>query len=70
MAIVDQYGRALDRSALRETQTAALVALHREFATHPARGLTPARLARFCYANVIKHFNAHYVPGYATYVSF
>lgn len=46
MAIVDQYGRALDRSALRETQTAALVALHREFATHPARGLTPARLAR------------------------
>lgn len=46
MAIVDQYGRALDRSALRETQTAALVALHREFASHPARGLTPARLAR------------------------
>lgn len=44
--IVDQFGRPLDRAALREPQTAALTTLHREFAQHPARGLTPARLNR------------------------
>jgi phage gp29-like protein len=44
-SILDQFGRPLDRAALRETQSAALTTLHREYAQHPARGLTPAKLA-------------------------
>lgn len=44
--IVDQYGRPIRTGDLREPQTAGLAHLHREFAEHPSRGLTPARLAR------------------------
>ncbi len=45
MAIVDQYGNPLNESVLHEPQTAKLFQLHREYANHPSRGLTPARLA-------------------------
>lgn len=44
--IVDQYGKPIERGVLREPQTSRLGHLHREFATHPSRGLTPAKLAR------------------------
>lgn len=44
--ILDLYGNPIKASELREPQTARLASLHREFAEHPARGLTPARLAR------------------------
>ncbi|MEW5904806.1 MAG: DUF935 family protein [Pseudomonadota bacterium] len=44
--ILDQYGKPIKRSELAEPQTSKLAQLHREFASHPARGLTPARLAR------------------------
>jgi phage gp29-like protein len=45
MAILDQYGNPLQREILSEPQTARMSQLHREFATHPSRGLTPHRLA-------------------------
>lgn len=45
-AIVDIYGNPLRTQELREQQTARLSALAKEFADHPARGLTPAKLAR------------------------
>ena len=41
----DQFNRPLERATLEEPQTASLVHLHREFASHPTRGLTPSRLA-------------------------
>ncbi len=44
-AIVDQFGRPLERQTLSEPQTARLASRHREFAGHPSRGLTPQRLA-------------------------
>lgn len=46
--IVDIYGRPLKaaQSTLKEPQTARLSGLHSEFAEHPVRNLTPARLAR------------------------
>lgn len=46
--IVDMYGRPLKAAqrTLREPQTARLAGLHSEFAEHPVRNLTPARLAR------------------------
>lgn len=43
--IVDQFGRPLERQTLSEPQTARLANRQREFAGHPSRGLTPARLA-------------------------
>lgn len=43
--ILDQYGRPFDTSSLRQPQTARSVQLQREFQGHPARGLTPAKLA-------------------------
>jgi phage gp29-like protein len=43
---VDQFGRPLRREQLAEPQTSRLAQLQREFAQHPARGLTPTRLAR------------------------
>lgn len=46
MAILDKYGKPIERDVLREQQTARVGSLHQEFALHPARGLTPARLAR------------------------
>ena len=45
MAILDQYGRPLVPAQLREPQTARLAGLANEFAGHPSRGLTPAKLA-------------------------
>jgi len=46
---LDAYGRPLTKSAvqarLKEPQSAKLGALYREFAEHPAKGLTPAKLA-------------------------
>jgi len=44
--ILDQFGRPIERAVLSEPQTARLGHLSQEFATHPSRGLTPARLAR------------------------
>lgn len=45
MALVDQYGHPIDLGLLAEPQTADTAWLQREFETHPARGMTPARLA-------------------------
>lgn len=47
--IVDQWGRPIDLSAIREPQSESdarpqVAALHREFEGHPGRTLTPARL--------------------------
>lgn len=44
--LVDSRGRPLNRQALEEQQTSKIGFLHREFANHPSRGLTPAKLAR------------------------
>ncbi|CAN5883994.1 DUF935 domain-containing protein [soil metagenome] len=43
--ILDQYGKPLEQVILREQQTAKLAQLHHEYANHPSRGLTPAKLA-------------------------
>ncbi|MEJ6355732.1 DUF935 family protein, partial [Pseudomonas aeruginosa] len=45
-AIVDIYGNPLRTQQLRKQQTAHLTGLAKEFANHPAKGLTPAKLAR------------------------
>lgn len=45
-SIVDQFGRAIERDALREPQTARLGQLHSEWENHPSRGLTPPKLAK------------------------
>ena len=45
MALLDQYGAPIQSEILREPQSAKLLQLHREFAGHPSRGLTPTRLA-------------------------
>lgn len=45
MAILDQYGKPIHIAELKEPQTAKAALLHREFANHPSRGLTPAKLA-------------------------
>ncbi|MBE7419841.1 MAG: DUF935 domain-containing protein [Ideonella sp.] len=42
--ILDSDGNPIDRGRLGEPQTAETGWLHREFAAHPARGLTPAQL--------------------------
>lgn len=44
--LVDINGNPLTREVLTEPQTSRLAALHAEFASHPSRGLTPAKLAR------------------------
>lgn len=43
--LIDIHGNPLTREAISEPQTAKLTSLHREFAGHPAKGLTPAKLA-------------------------
>jgi len=45
VAILDQHGALINREQLDEPQTAKVASLHQEFANHPSRGLTPARLA-------------------------
>ena len=42
--ILDHHGQPIDLAKIREPQTARVAHLHREFDSHPARGLTPARL--------------------------
>lgn len=44
--ILDLNGNPIDRQVLSDPQTSKLSGLHHEFAGHPSRGLTPARLAR------------------------
>jgi phage gp29-like protein len=44
--ILGPDGQPIRLTELREPQTARVGNLHREFAGHPARGLTPARLAQ------------------------
>jgi len=46
MAILDHSGNPISSADLGEAQTATLAHLHNEFAGHPSRGLTPARLAQ------------------------
>lgn len=46
MAILDINGNPIDRQVLSDPQTSKLGGLRHEFAGHPSRGLTPARLAR------------------------
>lgn len=46
VGIVDQYGQPIQRDVLAAPQTSKVAALYREFASHPSRGLTPARLSR------------------------
>lgn len=43
--IVDIYGNPLRQQTLREPQTAHLTSLIKEYASHPAKGLTPRKLA-------------------------
>lgn len=43
--ILDQYGKPIDQGVLYEHQTSKLTNLAWEYATHPSRGLTPAKLA-------------------------
>lgn len=43
--IVDQFGNPIQKTQLRESQTARAEFLQREFAAHPSRGLTPEKLA-------------------------
>lgn len=42
--IVDQSGNPIQRTVLTEQQTSKITNLQREFALHPGKGLTPARL--------------------------
>lgn len=44
--IVDQWGKPIEREALREPQTSRLAQLRSEWENHPSRGLTPAKLAK------------------------
>lgn len=44
--LVDIYGNPIDTGKLKEAQSARVGQLHQEFAGHPSRGLTPAKLAR------------------------
>lgn len=48
--ILGPDGQPISTADLREPQTARVAHLHREFASHPARGLTPARLAQILVA--------------------
>lgn len=44
--IVDVNGNPIQSNTLTEPQTSKVAWLHREFDSHPSRGLTPAKLAR------------------------
>ncbi len=44
--IVDIHGNPITIEERNEPQTSRVAALHREFDTHPVRGLTPTKLAR------------------------
>ncbi|MEW6562749.1 MAG: DUF935 domain-containing protein [Pseudomonadota bacterium] len=44
VSIVDQSGNPIQRQVLTEQQTSKITNLQREFALHPGKGLTPARL--------------------------
>lgn len=47
MKLIDQYGNPISREALDEPQTesrSSLLHLQRQIASHPSRGITPARL--------------------------
>ncbi len=44
--ILDHRGNKINKEALKQPQTAELAQLHQEFGNHPARGLTPSRLAQ------------------------
>jgi phage gp29-like protein len=46
MSILDQFGRPIDFDALDEQQTAQLTTLPSQWDSHPANGLTPAKLNR------------------------
>jgi phage gp29-like protein len=46
MAIVDRFGNPIEQSVLSEPQTSKIAGLYREWAGHPSRGITPAKLAR------------------------
>lgn len=43
--LLDQHGNPIQSEILHEPQTAKLSQLHREYANHPSRGLTPVKLA-------------------------
>lgn len=45
MSLVDQYGRPIDRGALREPQTSRVTTLQNEYLTGQLDGLSPARVA-------------------------
>lgn len=45
MAIVDQYGKPIDRGVLKESQTSRVASLQNEYLTNHLDGLTPSRLA-------------------------
>lgn len=45
MAILDQYGRPIDKAVLSEPQTSRVVALENQYLTPMLSGLTPARVA-------------------------
>jgi phage gp29-like protein len=42
--LLDARGQPIQREALDTPQTAQMASLHREFANHPGRGLTPQRM--------------------------
>lgn len=44
--IIDRFGRPIEMDEIQEPQTSRVTHLHREFAGHPTRGLTPSKLAR------------------------
>ncbi len=46
VGIVDVNGNQIKSSDLKDQQTSKVAWLHREFDSHPSRGLTPAKLAR------------------------
>lgn len=46
MAILDLWGKPIERDVLQETQTSRVAHLQQEYENHPSRGLTPARLAK------------------------
>jgi len=46
VTLYDHRGEPVKTGQLKEPQTARMAHLHREFANHPSRGLTPARIAR------------------------
>ncbi|SDX88691.1 DUF935 domain-containing protein [Nitrosomonas halophila] len=44
--LLDMHGNPIDTGRLKASQTAEIRHLHHEYASHPSRGLTPAKLAR------------------------